>query len=304
MDQNLLQSGLQLLLIPLTLGIRRLRQVFAMDPNKPTINEGVIQLLMCVCGLGLAYSAWAINHARPTMITDYWFVQGILFYIAMLTFDVGADATSTKTMKAQVAIAQANAPALIAFALAGALLFGASPVLAADAHPTAERFSAGVEFGAQHERSDVNIGQLGVAPAFYGTYNVTEHLTLATSYQRELTHDWGAYRFGGRVRVLEIQRIRLFAGVDYLNWHGDGTSYIVHKNTVDFSLMGSVPVVSETVVDRDTGMPSKRTLVWFVVRADVDPQAGDVYANENGNFTTAIHGLRVALRYQAMGGNP
>ncbi len=105
---SLVQSGLSVLIVPLLLAVRALRKKFATDPNKPTINEGVIFGIMFVLGLGLAYAQHSVNPAPALSVTDLWWVQGFLFFAAFVLADLGADATSVKTEKAAAAVEAAN----------------------------------------------------------------------------------------------------------------------------------------------------------------------------------------------------
>ena len=105
---QLLQSGLNVLVVPLLLVARATRKKLATDPNKPTLHEGVIFALMLSFGLGLGYAQHNLNPMPAMSVTDIWWVQGFLFFGALVLADLGADATSTKTEKAAAAIEAAN----------------------------------------------------------------------------------------------------------------------------------------------------------------------------------------------------
>lgn len=105
---NLLQSGLSVLLVPILLGARALRKKFAIDPEKPTLPEAIIYALMGGLGLGLAYAQHSVNPLPAMTVVDLWWVQGLLFFGALIVADIGVDATSTKTAHAAEAIRAAN----------------------------------------------------------------------------------------------------------------------------------------------------------------------------------------------------
>lgn len=175
----------------------------------------------------------------------------------------------------------------IAFALAVVFAAGAAT---ADPREPGSRFSIGAEVGAQWLSSDVHQSELGVAPLGYVTFNASELATLATSYQRDVTHNFGSVRVGGRARLAELGRARLYAGVDYVNYHGEGASWIKHKNDAEFSFTGSAPVLSHT----DEKTWRTRTVVWIVGKASLNPQQDE----------HPITGWRLALRFQGAGGTP
>ena len=105
----LLQQALGALVLPTLLGIRAVRKKFALDPDKPTIHEGIIILAMAVVGFGLSYASWMVNPLPPNDLLSLWFVQGFLYFIALLLGDMGMDATSIKSASAERKIATIEA---------------------------------------------------------------------------------------------------------------------------------------------------------------------------------------------------
>jgi hypothetical protein len=107
--QALLQTALGALFPAILLGSRLLRLTFAADPNKPTIPEWGIYLIMLVLTMGLSYGQWSVQPIPPESVVQLWWVQGILFFIALAAADKLADLTSTKTVSNATKIAVANA---------------------------------------------------------------------------------------------------------------------------------------------------------------------------------------------------
>ncbi len=66
--------------------------------------------LMFILSLGLSYAQNSVAPDAVMSVVDVWWVQGILFFGALFLADVGVDATSIKTAKAQSDIAIANTP--------------------------------------------------------------------------------------------------------------------------------------------------------------------------------------------------
>jgi len=153
---QLLQTALGLLLVPVLLGVRALRKKFAEDPDKPTINEAIIYGIMLVLGMALAYGQHTVvSGIAAVSVVDLWWVQGILFFMALAVSDIGVDATSTKTASSQAKIAAAAniSGTGIMFALLAMVLF-AQPASAQTArlnYPMLDwhRVNFGVSLGAR-----------------------------------------------------------------------------------------------------------------------------------------------------------
>jgi hypothetical protein len=107
---QLLHSALNGLFVAVLLLMRAIRKKFATDPDKPTINEGIIYGVALILSLALCYAQNSVSPPDITSVVDLWWVQGILFFGALFIADVGVDATSIKTQKAQEQIAVANTP--------------------------------------------------------------------------------------------------------------------------------------------------------------------------------------------------
>jgi hypothetical protein len=105
----LLSTALGALFIPILLFSRWIRLKFASDPDKPTLPEWSIYAIMLILTMGLSYGQWSVQPIPPESVSQLWWVQGILFFIALLVADLGADATSTKSVSNATKIAVANA---------------------------------------------------------------------------------------------------------------------------------------------------------------------------------------------------
>lgn len=110
---QLLQTGLSVLLVPILLTSRALRKKFATDPSKPTLHEAWIYLSMALMSGGLSYAQHSVAPAPVASLTDLWWVQGLLFFAALILADLGVDATSIKTPSALADI-RAGAPKEVA----------------------------------------------------------------------------------------------------------------------------------------------------------------------------------------------
>jgi hypothetical protein len=106
---SLLETALGALFIPILLFSRWIRLKFASDPNKPTLPDWSIYLIMLVLTEGLSFGQYNVQPIAPESVTQVWWVQGLLFFIALLVADLGADATSTKSVTNAPKIAIANA---------------------------------------------------------------------------------------------------------------------------------------------------------------------------------------------------
>lgn len=107
---QLLSQALGVLFVPILLLSRWLRLKFAADPNKPTLPEWSIYAIMLALTMGLSYGQQSLQpFMQPETVAQIWWVQGLLFFIALLVTDLGADATSTKSVSNAAKIDVANA---------------------------------------------------------------------------------------------------------------------------------------------------------------------------------------------------
>ena len=93
---QLVQSSLSLLIVPLFLLGRGLRKKFHFDDTKPVLPEAVIYGGWAALSVGLAFAQNRVSPIVATGVVDLWWVQGLLFFGALVLADLGSDATSIK----------------------------------------------------------------------------------------------------------------------------------------------------------------------------------------------------------------
>lgn len=102
MDQitNLLNVGLGALLPAFLLGLRDLQRRFAESETAPTWKPFVLPALMLLVSAGLAYGNRAFL-PPATSASGLWWVQGALFYFALLIGDRAAETVYGNVAKAK-----------------------------------------------------------------------------------------------------------------------------------------------------------------------------------------------------------
>ena len=182
----LLQNDLGGFLVPLMLGVRALRKKFAISDRLPTLHEAILVVLMLVLGLGLAFANMRLQKDAAQILTQLWWVQGLLFWLGFIIMDIGFDVTSVRTSSAEAAIKRVGGW-LIPIAT-GAMLFGASPAAAQERGLfDPGRFSAGPRAVAQvYDTADDGPRQFDLALGGAAAWNLTSLWDLNASAERTL----------------------------------------------------------------------------------------------------------------------
>lgn len=229
---SLLSNQLALLLPAILLGLRALHRALEESETKPTIPWWAFGLALASLSLGLSYANATFNTEAPKALVELWWVQGVLFFLALAIGDAFAGFVyGPRGKPTEVGSVGGGALGVFLFAFGVAV---AAPASAADL------WSGGLSAGPAVIQRDSG-AQAAFVPQVWAGRSVSDLVTAAGTVDLEISGDRPVClaALGGRINLERSAKFRLAAGIEATRAIGPGADELEHESSWRALFVGS-----------------------------------------------------------------